>query len=101
MGWNAPSGPALVIRQSVAIVPDVAGEVIDVPVMANTPLKANDVLFRIDPTTYQAQVDQLASQLKFQELRLSQMTQLQRTGSGRAFDVQERQAEVDKLRAQL
>src|SRR5262249_53705281 len=46
MGWGAPSGPALVIRQSVAIVPDVAGEVTEVPVIANTPLKASDVLFR-------------------------------------------------------
>ena len=49
MGWGAPQGPALVVRNSVAIVPDVAGEVIDVPVAANTPLKAGDVLFRIDP----------------------------------------------------
>ena len=101
MGWGAPSGPALVLRQSVQIVPDVAGEVTDVPVMANTALKANDVLFRIDPTTYKAQVDQLTAQLKFQELRLSQMTQLQQKGSGRAFDVEQRQAEVDQLRAQL
>lgn len=49
MGWGAPQGPALVLRNSVAIVPDVAGEVIDVPVTPNTPLKAGDVLFKIDP----------------------------------------------------
>jgi len=30
MGWGAPSGPVLVIRPSVQIVPDVAGEVVDV-----------------------------------------------------------------------
>src|ERR1700754_309727 len=57
MNWGAPQGPALVLRQSVAIVPNVAGEVIDVPVAPNAPLKVNDVLFRIDPTTYQAKVD--------------------------------------------
>jgi Biotin-lipoyl like len=56
MGWGAPSGPAAVIRNSVQIVPSVAGEVVDVPVAANTPVKEGDVLFRIDPTTYQAQV---------------------------------------------
>ncbi|ANY84462.1 hypothetical protein BB934_40390 (plasmid) [Microvirga ossetica] len=55
MGWGAPSGPAAVIRNSVQVVPSVAGEVVDVPVAANTPVKAGDVLFRIDPTTYQAQ----------------------------------------------
>jgi len=31
MGWGAPQGPVLVVRNSVAIVPSVAGEVIDVP----------------------------------------------------------------------
>jgi RND family efflux transporter MFP subunit len=90
-----------VLRNSVQIVPSVAGEVIEVPVTANTPLKSGDVLFRIDPTTYRAQVDALTAQLKFQELRLSQMTDLQQRDSGRAFDVQQRQAEVDQLKGQL
>ncbi len=89
------------VRNSVAIVPDVAGEVIEVPVKANAPLKAGDVLFKVDPVPYQAQVDALRSQLKFQELRLSQMTQLQTTGTGRSFDVEQRQAEVDQLKAQV
>lgn len=101
MGWGAPQGPALVVRHSVAIVPDVAGEVTEVPVKANTPLKAGDVLFKIDPTPYQSQVDALSAQLKFEELRLAQMTQLQLSDSGRAFDVQQRQADVDKLKGQL
>jgi RND family efflux transporter MFP subunit len=101
MGWGAPQGPALVVRNSVPIVPNVAGEVIDVPVEANTPLKAGDVLFKIDPTPFQAQVDALKAQLDFEKLRLSQMTQLQSSQTGRAFDVQERQASVDQLTAQL
>jgi RND family efflux transporter MFP subunit len=101
MGWGAPQGDALVARHSVSIVPDVAGEVLDVPVEPNKPLKAGDVLFRIDPTPYAAQVQALAAQLKFQALRLEQMEKLQVSGSGRAFDVEQRQAEVDQLRAQL
>lgn len=101
MGWGAPQGDALVVRNSVPIVPNVAGEVIDVPVVANTPLKAGDVLFRIDPAPFQAQVDALGAQLKFEQLRLSQMTQLQTSGTGRNFDVEQRQASVDQLTAQL
>jgi len=101
MGWGAPQGPALVVRNSVAIVPDVAGEVTDVPVVANKPLKAGDVLFKIDPTPYQSQLGALAAQLKFEELRLAQMEQLQHSDSGRAFDVQQRQAQVDQLKAQV
>jgi multidrug resistance efflux pump len=101
MGWGAPQGSVLVVRNSVAIVPDVAGEVAEVPVQPNQPLKAGDVLFRIDPVPFQSQVDALAAQLKFQETRLAQMTQLQDRGTGRAFDVEQREAEVAQLRAQL
>jgi RND family efflux transporter MFP subunit len=101
MGWGAPQGPALVVRNSVQIVPNVAGEVTDVPVASNKPLKAGDVLFKIDPVPYQAQVDSIGAQLKFEELRLSQMTQLQLSDAGRAFDVEQRQADVDKLKGQL
>jgi multidrug resistance efflux pump len=101
MNWGAPQGPALVVRNSVPIVPDVSGEVLNVPVAANTPLKAGDVLFEIDPAPFKAQVDALKAQLKFEELRLSQMTHLQQRDSGRMFDVEQRQAQVDQLKAQV
>jgi RND family efflux transporter MFP subunit len=101
MGWGAPQGSALVVRNSVQIVSDVAGEVLDVPVQANAPLKAGDVLFTIDPTPYQATVNALQAQLKFAKLRLAQMTQLFERDSGRGFDVEQRQSEVDQLSAQL
>src|SRR6478735_3317300 len=101
MGWGAPQGTALVARNSVAIVPSVAGEVTEVPVVANTPLKAGDTLFRIDPVPYEAQVKAIEAQLKLSETRLSQMTQLYERDSGRAFDVQQRQSEVDQLKGQL
>ena len=101
MGWGAPQGSAVVVRNSVAIVPDVAGEVIDVPVAANVPLKAGDVLFRIDPVPYDAQVKAIDAQLKLSATRLAQMTQLFERESGRGFDVEQRQSEVDQLKAQL
>ncbi len=101
MGWGAPEGTALVVRNAVAIVPDVAGEVTEVPVTANTPLKAGDVLFRIDPVPYEAQVRAIQAQLTLQKQRLSQMGELLARDAGRAFDVQQRQAEVDQLKAQL
>jgi RND family efflux transporter MFP subunit len=101
MGWGAPQGPTLVVRNSVAIVPSVAGEVTDVPVTGNTPLKSGDVLFRIDPAPYDAQVRAIEAQLKLASTRLSQMTQLYEREAGRGFDVEQRQSEVDQLRAQL
>jgi RND family efflux transporter MFP subunit len=69
--------------------------------VANTPVKEGEVLFRIDPATYKAQVNAIEAQLKFAELRLSQMSELQRRDTGRAFDVQQRESEVDQLKAQL
>ena len=101
MGWGAPQGSALVVRNSVAIVPNVAGEVTDVPVVANVPLKAGDVLFKIDPTPYEAQVKAIDAQLKLSKTRLGQMTTLFERDAGRGFDVEQRQSEVDQLSGQL
>jgi RND family efflux transporter MFP subunit len=101
MGWGAPQGPAVVYRNAVSIVPDVAGEVTEVPVTANTPLKAGDILFRIDPTPFDAQVKTITAQLKLSDTRLSQMTQLFERDAGRGFDVEQRQSEVDQLKGQL
>jgi len=101
MGWGAPQGPALVVRNAVAIVPDVAGEVTEVPVLANAPLKAGDVLFTIDPTPYRAQVRTVEAQLKLSSTRLAQVTHLFERDSGRGFDVEQRQSEVDQLKGQL
>lgn len=101
MGWGAPQGKALVYRNAVSIVPDVAGEVVDVPVRPNAPLKQGDILFRIDPTPYDAQVKAIEAQLKLSSTRLTQMTSLYERDAGRGFDVEQRQSEVDQLKAQL
>ena len=101
LALGAPQGSVVVVRNSVAIVPDVAGEVIDVPVAANVPLKAGDILFRLDPTPYDAQVKAIDAQLKLSATRLAQMTQLFERDSGRGFDVEQHQSEVDQLKAQL
>lgn len=101
MGWGAPQGSALVVRNAVAVVPDVAGEVTEVAATANTPLKAGDVLFRIDPTPYAAQVKTIDAQFQLARTRLDQMTRLYERDAGRGFDVEQRQSEFDQLKGQL
>jgi len=101
MGWGAPQGKALVYRNAVSIVPNVSGEVVEVPTIPNKALRHGDVLFRIDATPYDAQVRGIEAQLKLSTTRLSQMTTLFERDAGRAFDVEQRQSEVDQLRAQL
>src|SRR4249920_3925085 len=61
----APSSHDLrVYRYTVPIVSQVRGRVIEVPVEeGNRPVKKGDVLFRIDPTPYQLQVNTLTAQL--------------------------------------
>jgi multidrug resistance efflux pump len=101
MNWGAPSGPVVVVRPAVAIVPNLAGEVTNVPVQPNTPLKAGDILFRIDPAPYEAQVRQIDAQLKLAEINLERAKQLEQRQSGTLATLQQREAEVDALRAQL
>ena len=101
MQWGAPAGKAVVLTYSVAIVPNVVGEVIEVPVKPNVPLKKDDVLFRIDPTPYQAALDGLKAQLRLAETRLEQTNQLVAQEAGSVYELQSYQAQVDGLNAQI
>jgi RND family efflux transporter MFP subunit len=101
MGWGAPTGAAFVARNSVQIIPDVSGEVIDVPVAPNTALKAGDTLFKIDPVPYESQLKALQAQLKLQQVRLAEVTELQGKGVGRQNDIEQYQASVDQFQAQI
>ena len=101
LSYLAPTGRVTVISRVVEVTPNVSGQITEISVPANQMVKADTILFKIDPTPYEAQVRSIEAQLKFQELRLSQMQQLQASSSGRAFDVEQRQAEVDQLRAQF
>jgi multidrug resistance efflux pump len=62
----APSSPDVrVYRFTVPIVSQVRGRVLEVPIEeGNVPVKKGDVLFRIDPTPYQLQVNTLQAQLE-------------------------------------
>ena len=101
MQWGAPAGPARILTYSVQIIPNVAGEVTEVPVTSNVPIKEGDVLFKIDPTTYQAAVDATRSQLELQTLRMEQYSTLAARDAGTRFKVEETEARVRKLTAEL
>lgn len=58
MQWGAPSGPIKVLTRAVSIVPNVAGEVVEVVAEPNTPMQRGDVLFQIDPEPYEIAVRQ-------------------------------------------
>jgi multidrug resistance efflux pump len=59
-----------VVKYVVPIVSQVRGRVIEVPVENNRPVKKGDVLFRIDPEPYQAEVRTLEAQLASNEAKV-------------------------------
>ena len=60
----APSSSDVrVIKYVVNLTPQVRGKVLEVPAEGNKPMKKGDVLFRIDPTPYQLEVDALEAKL--------------------------------------
>ena len=101
MQWGAPAGPARILTYSVQVIPNVAGEVTEVPVKANVPVKEGEVLFKIDPTTYEAAVDATRSQLELAKLRLEQYSTLAARDAGTRFKVEEAEARVRRLTAEL
>ena len=59
-----------VVSYVVPVVSQVRGRVIEVPVENNRPVKKGDVLFRIDPTPYQNEVNSLEARLASDEAKV-------------------------------
>lgn len=86
---------------STPIVAEVQGRVTEVVSDGGEPLKKGDVLFKIDPTPYQAQVDSIQAQLTLAETRLKQEQELADQGAGNGYDLDSARSSVDRLRADL
>jgi multidrug resistance efflux pump len=126
----APSSSDVrVIKYVVQVVPQVRGRVVEVPVEPNSQVKKGEVLFRIDPTPFELQVRTLEAQLaategSVQELneelrtavsrtqtvrprlelarkRVQQNRELAETGAGDRFALEQAEADVRELEAQL
>jgi len=126
----APSSSDVrVIKYVIQVVPQVRGRVIEVPVEGNNPVKKGDVLFRIDPTPFEIQVRTLEAQLSATEgsvqelheelvsaegrtggvraqlelarMRVEQNRELAESGAGDRFALEQVEAEVSQLEAEL
>jgi multidrug resistance efflux pump len=84
-----------------AIVSNVRGKVIEVPVKSNEMLHKGDILFKVDPTPFQGVVDDLTAQLQFAEQRLADSRKLVKVAGGAKFDVEKYEKEVRSLKGQL
>jgi len=102
MNYNHPySAVSREYFETTPIIPAVKGRVISVDVKPNTPLKAGDVLFRIDPVPFESEVDSLTAQLKSLRIDLGRATELLKRKVGSQRDVDIYQGKTDDVAARL
>lgn len=102
MNYNHPySEMSLQYFITTPIVPNVSGQVIEVPVTGNEPLKKGDVLLKIDPTPFKNKYDSLKAQLTMAEADLARAIELVAKKAAPAREKEVNQSRVDQLKAEL
>src|SRR5713226_9391249 len=106
----------------IPIVPRVTGQVTEVPIEPNRPIKKGDILFKIDPVPFEAAVkaaeatlrgleDQLKNaaakkaaltpRIDLAKKRVEQFTQLAVTGAGKRADLEQAQSDLGNLQSEF
>jgi len=123
MNICAPSSSDVLAQNYVIpIVPRVTGQVTEVPVEPNRPIKKGDVLFKIDPVPFEAAVnaaeatlrgakDQLNNatnkkaaltpRIDLAKKRVEQFTALAATGAGKRADLEQAQSDLGNLQSEF
>ena len=99
----APTSPDVrVLRYTVAVVPQVRGRVVEVAVEeGNRPVRRGDVLFRIDPTPYQLEVNALEAQLANAAASQREIEQQLKGAEGKVFEVRASAAKANARIAEI
>jgi len=97
-----------VFQYVIPIVPNVSGQVVEVPVEGNQAVKKGDVLFRINPTPYQftvdqleASIDQARAQARLAEIQVERATSLVRASAGAQSQLDQWTAEFAAANASI
>jgi multidrug resistance efflux pump len=123
MNIVAPSaGEVRAMNYVIPVVPRVTGQVTEVPIEPNRPIKKGDVLFKIDPVPFEAAVkaaeatrrgaeDQrknaaskkaaLTPRIDLAKKRVEQFTALSATGAGRRADLEQAQSDLGNLESEF
>src|SRR5216684_2650033 len=127
--YLTPLGRVTVTGRVVVVTPNVTGQLVAIPVKPNVPVKANDVLFQIDPAPFQYKVSQLqaslaaakqqteilksnydqasanvvglTAQVAFNAIRLGDIQKLAAEDANTQFQAQDRQNQYETALAQL
>jgi multidrug resistance efflux pump len=95
------SSQAAITGRVVEIAPQVSGRIATVSAERNTVVEADTILFTIDPTMYQARVNELQTRIQLSRKRLQQFEELASKSAGSLFQLQQGEAELRQLEAQL
>ena len=105
--YLTPSGRVTVTGRVVEVTPNVTGQIVAIPVKPNVPVKANDVLFQIDPAPFQYKVTQLQASLAAakQQVEILKSNYEQATANASGLTTQvafnkQRNADIQKLAAE-
>jgi multidrug resistance efflux pump len=71
--YLTPSGSFTVVARVMEVAPNVSGQVIEIPVKPNEPVKTGAVLFRLDPAPFQYKVNQLEASLVQAQQQVKQL----------------------------
>jgi multidrug resistance efflux pump len=81
LNTKTPSGRVTVVAKVTEIAPSVAGVVKSIPVEANQPIKAGEVLVELDPRPFQYAVDEARADMRIAEISLSRIETVLERGS--------------------
>ncbi|NOD49412.1 biotin/lipoyl-binding protein [Ruegeria sp. HKCCD5849] len=129
LNYLTPSGRVAVQGVTIEITPNISGTVTEIGVKANEPVQKGDLLFRIDPTPYAAEVsraeaalvdarsaaeglqaeleaaeadiERIEAQLEFGFQRRDDIVQLAERGASTEFQMQEAVSNIEQLEASL
>jgi multidrug resistance efflux pump len=102
MNYNHPYSE--VVRQSYTttpMMPDIRGRIVEVPVAPNQPLKADEVLLRIDPEPFEDKVNGIEGEIAAAKKDLERAEELFAKKLGSERDLDQARAKVDSLTAEL
>lgn len=88
-----------VIKYVVQVVPEVRGRVTEVPVEPNSPVQKGEVLFRIDPTPFELKVETLEAQLAATQGTIAQLNEELRSAVSRTEAVRSK-LELARIRVE-
>ena len=98
--WQLQTSPetndAYVYADTIDVVPEVSGRIVEMPIRDNLRVKKGDLLFRIDPRPYQAMLDDAKARLTTLD---AQIMLTQRTIKAQEYNAQSVSAAVERAKA--